>query len=131
MIDPSITTNFWFSKSSGKLEKGKTVNWEWEMYGQSKEIFVIDIIDNKKISFKWDERSTMVDFEFKVLEENRTLVTIKQYGFKNTGVELVEALKDNTGGFTTVLDGMKAYLEHNINLNLIADKYPSKIKKGW
>jgi len=28
------------------------------------------------------------------------------------------------GGFTTVLDGAKAWLEHNIHLNLITDKYP-------
>lgn len=32
-IDPSITTHFWFTKSSGPLEVGKTVKWEWEMYG--------------------------------------------------------------------------------------------------
>lgn len=27
-IDPAITTNFWFTKSSGKLVKGETVKWE-------------------------------------------------------------------------------------------------------
>tara|TARA_R110000823_G_scaffold65353_1_gene153377 strand:+ start:1118 stop:1294 length:177 start_codon:yes stop_codon:yes gene_type:complete len=32
-IDPNITTKFWFTKSSGPLKKGKTVTWEWEMYG--------------------------------------------------------------------------------------------------
>jgi hypothetical protein len=31
------------------------------------------------------------------------------------------------GGFTAVLDNMKAYLEHNIKLNLIADKYPKEV----
>ena len=30
-IDPAITTKFWFTKSSGQLEVGKTVTWEWEM----------------------------------------------------------------------------------------------------
>ena len=34
-IDPKITTNFWFTKSSGQLETGKTITWEWEMYGAS------------------------------------------------------------------------------------------------
>jgi len=28
---------------------------------------------------------------------------------------------------TTVLDGLKAYLEHNIKLNLIGDKYPKEV----
>lgn len=127
-IDPKITTNFWFTKSSGKLEKGKTVKWEWEMYGHSTEVIVNDIVENKKISIEWDKPSTNVDFEFETLSENQTYVTIKHYGFNNTGEKLIESIKDNTGGFTTVLDGLKAYLEHNINLNLIADKYPNKIK---
>lgn len=35
---------------------------------------------------------------------------------------------DTTGGFTTVLDGLKAYLEHGIKLNLVEDKFlPFKI----
>jgi uncharacterized protein YndB with AHSA1/START domain len=31
-LDPTITTNFWFTQSSGPLEIGKTITWEWEMY---------------------------------------------------------------------------------------------------
>ncbi len=54
---------------------------------------------------------------------------IRNYGFNLTGDELIDAIKDNTGGFTTVLDGLKAYLEHNINLNLIADKYPKEVSQ--
>jgi len=37
---------------------------------------------------------------------------------------MVKKALDSTGGFTTVLDGAKAWLEHNINLNLIMDKFP-------
>jgi len=51
-------------------------------------------------------------------------VVIKNYGFNQTREDLIEAINDNTGGFTTVLDGLKAYLEHNIKLNLVADKFP-------
>jgi len=31
-INPDITTKFWFTKSSGRLEDGKQVQWDWEMY---------------------------------------------------------------------------------------------------
>lgn len=123
-INPKLTTAFWFTKSSGKLEKGKTITWDWEMYNHSVEVLVKEIIDNKKISILWGKPATMVDFEFETLNENQTYVTIKNYGFSETGDELIETIKNSTGGFTTVLDGLKAYLEHNINLNLIADKYP-------
>src|SRR5499433_3492942 len=34
-INPDITTKFWFTKSSGRLEAGKQVQWDWEMYGIS------------------------------------------------------------------------------------------------
>ena len=33
LVDPAITTRFWFTKSSDKLVRGATVRWEWEMYG--------------------------------------------------------------------------------------------------
>ncbi len=126
-IDPKKTTNFWFTKSSGQLEVGKTVTWEWEMYGVSINVLVKDIIHNKKISIEWGEPATTVDYEFTALTDNTTYVVIKNYGFKQTGDDLIQAIKDSTGGFTTVLDGLKAYLEHNINLNLIGDKFPPEV----
>ncbi len=125
-IDPEITTQFWFTKSSGKLEVGKTVTWEWEMYGASAQVFVKNIIPNKRISTEWGEPKTTVDYEFTAFTDESTLVLIKNYGFKLKGNELIEAVKDGTGGFTTVLDGLKAYLEHGINLNLVQDKFPKK-----
>ena len=126
-IDPAITTKFWFTKSSGPLETGKTVTWEWEMYGVSTTVFVKDIIPDKKISTEWGDPVTKVDFEFTTLSNDTTYVVIKNYGFNLEGDDLITAIKDSTGGFTTVLDGLKAYLEHNINLNLIADKFPKEI----
>jgi len=128
-IDPAITTNFWFTKSSGKLEVGKTVTWEWEMYGVSGNVLVKEIVPNRKISTEWGDPVTIVDYEFTALTEDTTYVIIKNYGFKQTGDELIQVIKDSTGGFTTVLDGLKAYLEHNIKLNLIADKFPKEISQ--
>ncbi|WP_223600766.1 SRPBCC family protein [Chryseobacterium sp. GVT01B] len=124
-INPEITTNFWFTKSTGKLEEGKTVTWEWEMYGVKNAVNVHKIIPNQLIRTEWGDPSTNVDYEFKTMEKG-TLVIIKSYGFNQTGEDLMKQINDNTGGFTTVLDGCKAYLEHGINLRLIEDKFPSK-----
>lgn len=130
-IDPAITTKFWFTKSSGSLEEGKTVTWEWEMYGFSTTVCVKEIIKDKKISIEWSVPVTKVDFEFNALTADTTYVTIKNFGFALTGNDLIETVKGNTGGFTTVLDGLKAFLEHDINLNLIADKFPDKLTERW
>ena len=123
-VDPRVTTKFWFTKSSGKLDKGKTVTWEWEMYNVSAVVNVIDIIPNKKITINWGSPITTVDFEFSELSDESTYLVIKNYGFHQNGNELMKAINDNTGGFTTVLDGLKAYLEFGIELNLVGDKFP-------
>jgi len=39
-VDPTVTTRFWFSRSSGKLAPGKTVTWYWDQYGVSGEVTV-------------------------------------------------------------------------------------------
>ena len=124
-IDPGITKNFWFSKASSKLEQGKRLTWTWEMYNFSIPVFVKRIVPNEIIVIEWQSPPTNVEFNFKPLSGNATYVTIVHYGFNKTGDELLAQLKDSVGGFTTVLDGLKAYLEHGINLNLIADKYPN------
>ncbi|WP_139423567.1 SRPBCC family protein [Chryseobacterium mulctrae] len=124
-INPEITTNFWFTKSTGKLEEGKTIIWEWEMYNAKSEVKVLQIIQNQLIKTEWGLFSNNVDYEFKEMEKG-TLVIIKSYGYSEKGDELLSVINDNTGGFTTVLDGCKAYLEHGINLRLIEDKFPQK-----
>jgi uncharacterized protein YndB with AHSA1/START domain len=128
-IDPNLTKEFWFTKGSGKLEIGKTVTWTWEMYNHSTQVFVKDIIENEIIIIEWGEPLTTVVFEFKSLSDGTTYVTIKEFGYDKTGNELLDTVKDATGGFTTVLDGLKAFLEHGINLNLIADKFPKEVSQ--
>lgn len=125
-IDPGITTKFWFTRSSGRLEPGKKIKWEWEMYGAAAEVIVREIIPNQKISIEWGEPPTTVDFLFEELTPETTYVIINNYGFQETGDQLIGAIMDNTGGFTTVLDGLKAWMEHGIQLNLVEDKFHSK-----
>ncbi|WGQ11845.1 SRPBCC family protein [Pedobacter gandavensis] len=125
-IDPEITKNFWFTKGSGLLETGKSITWEWEMYNVSSTILVKEIIPNEKISVEWDQYSTIVDFLFEATGPETTYVTIKQYGFQTSDEELIAEINGASGGFTTVLDGLKAYMEHGLNLNLIADKFAKK-----
>ena len=32
-VDPAVTSRFWFSRGSGRLEVGEQVRRDWEMYG--------------------------------------------------------------------------------------------------
>ena len=125
--NPEVTTNFWFSRSSGNLEPGKAVTWEWEMYNVFSKVTVIEVLPHSLIKIEWGDPATIVEFHFKALDTDSTYVVIKNHGFIETGDELIQVVMDSTGGFTTVLDGLKAYLEHGIQLNLIADKFPPGI----
>ncbi|HEY0045550.1 MAG TPA: SRPBCC family protein [Flavobacterium sp.] len=125
-VDPEMTRNFWFTKSNGRLIEGKSVQWEWEMYNVALHVEVKKVVIDKQIIIEWGTPSTVVEFLFTPIDDQRTYVQIKNYGFIETGDALVAAIKDSTGGFTTVLDGLKAFLEYGINLNLIADKFPKE-----
>ena len=122
-IEPSTTTKFWFTKSSGRLEKGKHVRWEWEMYGVSDNIFVKDIEENKRIFIESSDGTT-VEWIFTPRNEQETMVSISNSGFSGNGDEIVARAIDSMGGYTLVLCGLKAYLEHSIILNLVLDKAP-------
>jgi hypothetical protein len=71
----------------------------------------------------------MLSINFNSLSDRTTYVTMKHYSSLLDNDALNAAIKDSTAGFTTVLDGLKAYLEQNLNLNLIADKFPKEISR--
>ena len=128
-IDPAITTKFWFTKSSGRLEPGKQVRWEWEMYNASTEVNVKVIDPNKRILVEWAGEGgpttiETIEWIFTARPDHTTFVSITNSGFHGTREEVAQQAIDATEGFTFVLAGLKALLEHNINLNLIADRFP-------
>ncbi|MBZ5537547.1 MAG: SRPBCC family protein [Acidobacteriia bacterium] len=130
VVNPEITTKFWFTKSSGRLEAGKQVQWDWEMYGISIPVTAKTIELNKRIVFEWPGHGspTTVEWMFAPQEDGTTFVSITHAGFTGDGDELVKQVTDSTQGFSLVLAGLKALLEHDIRLNLVADRYPKGIE---
>ena len=51
--NPAITSRFWFTKGSGRLEAGKEVRWDWEMYGFSIQAKVKAVEKNPRILIEW------------------------------------------------------------------------------
>ena len=123
-VDPAITTRFWFTRSSGKLAPGAKVTWEWEMYGVSANVHVKAIEPPSRILIEWDEPATTVEWRFTTLGAESTLVQISNTGFQGTAEEIVGMALDSMGGFSLVLAALKAWLEHGIALNLVADRDP-------
>jgi uncharacterized protein YndB with AHSA1/START domain len=129
-INPDITTQFWFTKSSGRLQAGQQVQWDWEMYGVSIPVTAKMIEPHQRIVIEWPGYSghTTVEWLFMPQADGSTFVSITEAGFTGSGDELVQQVADSTGGFSWVLAGLKALLEHNIRLNLVADRFPKGIE---
>ncbi|MFN8515280.1 MAG: SRPBCC family protein [Chloroflexia bacterium] len=128
-IDPAITTHFWFTRSSGRLTPGAQIRWDWEMYNVGTDLAVKEIEENRRIVIEWQGYSglTTVEWQFTPHGESATFVGITESGFQGDGDSLAQQAIESTGGFTFVLCGLKAYLEHNIHLNLIADRHPANL----
>jgi uncharacterized protein YndB with AHSA1/START domain len=116
--DPDVTTKFWFTKSSGPLRPGATVRWEWEMYGVGTDVTVKDLVENERILVEWDaDAPTSVEWKFR--EENGvTRVEVTH----DTRDDVAATAIDSMQGFSWLLAGAKAWLEHGIRLALVEDK---------
>lgn len=123
-IDPAVTSQFWFTRGSGMLRAGAEVTWEWEMYGASASVRVKVIEQDRRILIEWDDPPTEVEWRFDARPDGTTLVTIENRGFRGTAGEVTARALDSMGGFSFVLAGLKAYLEHGVRLNLVADHQP-------
>jgi hypothetical protein len=88
---------FWFTHRGGPLEAGKVVQWTWAMYG------------------------------FTPCQTHRRAITIVNSRFSGVGEVQTQQALGAAEGFTTILAGVKAWLENGIQLNLVADRLPERI----
>ncbi len=125
-VNPAITSHFWFTHGSARLQAGKQVSWDWEMYNHSEQITVKALEENKCILIEWDSYGTLtpVEWVFTAPSDDTTFVTITNSGFGGDGDAVVKQCLDTIEGFALVLAGAKAWLEHGIQLNLVADRFP-------
>jgi uncharacterized protein YndB with AHSA1/START domain len=130
IVDPAITTKFWFTKSTGKLAPGADLQWDWEMYGASARVSVKEVEKNSRVVIDWsdDENTTTVDFRFIPREDDATYVEVTETGLSGDGDEIVSRVAGSTGGFTIALCALKALLEHDIRLTVVLDRYPEGLE---
>jgi uncharacterized protein YndB with AHSA1/START domain len=124
-VNPEVTTKFWFTKSTGRLEKNAKVKWTWEMYNVSTDVEVKVLEENKRVVVQWGMYGdTNVEWSFTSQKDGSTFVTIMNSDFHGDLQAQAASAVSSTEGFALVLAGAKAFLEHNIQLNLVADHAP-------
>ncbi len=130
-IDPEITTRFWFSRSSGKLEAGKSVEWHWDMYDLTAQVTVKTIEENRRIVLQWaaSAEPTIAELTFTPYKGTSTFVSITESGWTKEGDELLKTIVGTTEGWTLVLAALKAFLEHQVKLTVIEDRFPKGLEQ--
>lgn len=125
-VSPEAITNFWFTRSTGRLEKGKSLEWIWDMYKISSKVLVKDLVPDKKIEIEWGaegQSRTRVEWSFEEVEGGYTFVQIVMDGFSGEEYSIQKMVVDSASGFCWVLAGAKAWLEFGIRLNLVGDRF--------
>jgi uncharacterized protein YndB with AHSA1/START domain len=132
LADPSITTRFWYTKSTGRMTEGAELTWEWEMYGASGRVWVKQVEPDRCIRFTWDgydpANPTTVEFRFIPYESDATYLRITETGFTGDADTQVMRALDSTSGFTFLLSSLKAALEHDITLRVTMDAHPPNLR---
>jgi uncharacterized protein YndB with AHSA1/START domain len=132
LADPSITTRFWYTKSTGRMAEGAELTWEWEMYRASGRVWVKQAEPGRRIRFSWDgydpSHPTTVEFQFIPHENDTTYLRITETGFTGDADTQVSRALESTAGFTFLLSSLKAALEHDITLRVTMDAHPANLE---
>ena len=117
--------NYFTDQASGDLEEGKEIQWHWDHYDPWLPVVVDKIIANERIeltldSAKWEKTRSeaypvKVIFEFEQLDENTTMLSISEEGWK-TDADGLRGSHENCGGWSHTQMCLKAWLEHGIDL---------------
>jgi uncharacterized protein YndB with AHSA1/START domain len=132
-VDPAVTSKFWFTDGSARLEPGKRVRWDWKMYGFSVQVDVKAVEKDRRIVVDWstgDEAPTTIEWRFTARPDGTTFVSITNAGFTGTREQIVKQLVGSTEGFAFVLAALKAHAEHGVSLELVRDRHPDGLPRG-
>jgi uncharacterized protein YndB with AHSA1/START domain len=119
IVDPAKMSNYFISKSTGRMEEGKTLTWQFPEFDMQFPVRIDKIEKDKYISYYWDGAmdgtETKVEISLKAMEDASTFVTITEKSRDNDEAGL-KWLRSNTEGWANFLACLKAYLEYGINL---------------
>jgi uncharacterized protein YndB with AHSA1/START domain len=118
IVDPDKMSVYFISNSDGRIEEGKTLNWEFPEFDGSWPVKILKVQENKHIEFSWKVASghiTRAEINLEPRENDSTLVRILEKSMENNE-DGVKWLLSNTEGWSFFLACLKAYLEFGINL---------------
>ncbi|MBK7806627.1 MAG: SRPBCC domain-containing protein [Saprospiraceae bacterium] len=117
IVNPDQMSQYFISKSSGKMEEGKSLVWNFPEFDADAPVRVGKIIANELITFYWEINQVEVDVEIQLQQkpDGSTVIHIIEKEMDNNDAGITW-LKGNTEGWANFLACLKAYMEYGINL---------------
>ena len=117
IVDPGKMSNYFISRSSGRMETGKILHWRFPEFDLEFPVRVHRVVLNTCISYFWtiDNEELLVEMTLTPAGNSSTIVTVVEKGRNNDEAGL-KWLKQNTEGWANFLACLKAWLEYGINL---------------
>jgi len=95
IIDPAEMSNYFISKSSGRMIEGKELRWSFPEFEEEFPIRVRKIEQDEYISYYWDTdgKELLVEMLFTPVDGKATIVTITERGMDNDEAGTFDFLK--------------------------------------
>jgi uncharacterized protein YndB with AHSA1/START domain len=118
IVDPKKMSNYFISKGSGRLDEGMPVTWTWDDLNMQGQARPSKIEPDRLISFYSSPpgtEETLTEIRLNAVEPKETVVKITETGWEKSD-QGIATLARQSQGWTGFLFGLKAYLEHGVNL---------------
>ncbi|MES2934949.1 MAG: hypothetical protein V4805_15830, partial [Pseudomonadota bacterium] len=114
-------TQFWLESTTGPLQMGAQVDWQFMVAGAMERVSVIAFEDPRHLAFVWSEGALNVDITLVETHEKSTIVSVQVRGFEE-GEQSLAQVVNATEGFSIVLCDLKTLLESGKSAHLVRDK---------
>lgn len=119
IVDPGQMTNYFISKSSGRMEAGARLMWEFPEFDGAYPVRVGELVQDELIRFYWDVDEVECEVGITLstgAAPNSAVVRISEKGKFPDTESALKFMKSNTEGWANFLACLKAWLEYGINL---------------
>jgi uncharacterized protein YndB with AHSA1/START domain len=116
-VNPDKMSNYFISSSTGRMEEGKELVWQFPEFDIKVPVKVEKIEQDKYISYYWGppDNQMLVEITLTLFNEHSTVVIVTEKSRHNDEAG-IQWLKGNTEGWANFLACLKAYMEYGINL---------------
>lgn len=117
VVDPSLLSQYFTSKSSGPLKSGTSVEWEFADVGAKGNVDVVEVKENTEIILEWSAAAekTRCTMKFSAEDANTTVLTITESKFSMDENGVHRAM-GQTAGWTFFLACLKAFVQFDVRL---------------